>query len=139
MATSTYLSNPALVEVGAVNLSDQCTAAVMTVVIDTLEETTFGSTARTFVGGLENNTCTLTLFNSYASAETYITLLGLVGKQTTVKIKPSSAAVSATNPILTLSNTFLGSLPVANMALGELSTIDIEFTGGTFTQVTTGP
>jgi hypothetical protein len=137
MATSTYLSNPALVEVGAVNLSDQCTAAVMTVVIDTLEETTFGSTARTFVGGLENNTCTLTLFNSYATAETYITLLGLVGKQTTVKIKPANAAESATNPILILSNTYLASLPVANMALGELSTVDIEFVGGTFTQDTT--
>jgi len=137
MATSTYLSNPALVEVGAVNLSDQCTAAVMTVVIDTLEETTFGSTARTFVGGLENNTCTLTLFNSYASAETYITLLGLVGKQTTVKIKPASGNESATNPILILSNTYLASLPVANMALGELSTVDIEFVGGTFSQDTT--
>ena len=139
MATSTYLSNPALVEVGAANLSDQCTAAVMTVAYDVLEETTFGSLARTYLKGLETNTCTLTLFNSYATSETYIALLGLVGTQVTVKIKPSSAAVSATNPILTLSNTFLGSLPVANMALGELSTIDIEFTGGTFTQVTSAP
>ena len=137
MATSTYLSNPALVEVGAVNLTDQCTAAVMTVVIDTLEETTFGSIARTFVGGLENNTCTLTLFNSYATAETYITLLGLVGKQTTVKIKPASGNESATNPVLILSNTYLASLPVANMTLGELSTVDIEFVGGTFSQDTT--
>ena len=76
MATSTYLSNPASVKVGGVDLTDQCTAAVMTVVFDTLEETTFGSLARTYVKGLENNTCTLTLFNSYASAETYVTLLG---------------------------------------------------------------
>lgn len=134
MPTSTYLSNPASVKVGSVELGDQCTAAVMTVVYDTLEETTFGSLARTYVKGLENNTCTLTLFNSYATSETYATLLALVGTQVTVEIKPSSAAISATNPVLTLTSTFMPELPVANMALGELSTIDIEFTGGTFSQ-----
>ena len=134
MATSTYLSNPASVKVGGVELGDQCTAAVMTVAYDTLEETTFGSLARTYVKGLETNTCTLTLFNSYATAETYATLLSLVGTQVTVEVKPSSAAISATNPVLTLTSTFMPSLPVANMALGELSTVDIEFTGGTFSQ-----
>ena len=134
MATSTYLSNPASVKIGGVELGDQCTAAVMTVAYDTLEETTFGSLARTYVKGLETNTCTLTLFNSYATAETYATLLSLVGTQVTVEVKPSSAAISATNPVLTLTSTFMPSLPVANMALGELSTVDIEFTGGTFSQ-----
>ena len=134
MATSTYLSNPASVKVGGVELGDQCTAAVMTVAYDTLEETTFGSLARTYVKGLETNTCTLTLFNSYATSETYATLLALVGTQVTVEVKPSSAAISATNPVLTLTSTFMPSLPVANMALGELSTVDIEFTGGTFSQ-----
>jgi hypothetical protein len=106
----------------------------MTVAYDTLEETTFGSLARTYVKGLETNTCTLTLYNSYATSETYATLLALVGTQVTVEIKPSNAAISATNPVLTLTSTFMPSLPVANMALGELSTIDIEFTGGTFSQ-----
>jgi hypothetical protein len=134
MATSTYLANPASVKVGGVELGDQCTAAVMTVAYDTLEETTFGSLARTYVKGLETNTCTLTLYNSYATSETYATLLALVGTQVTVEIKPSNAAISATNPVLTLTSTFMPSLPVANMALGELSTIDIEFTGGTFSQ-----
>jgi hypothetical protein len=134
MATSTYLANPASVKVGGVELGDQCTAAVMTVAYDTLEETTFGSLARTYVKGLETNTCTLTLYNSYATSETYVTLLALVGTQVTVEIKPSNAAISATNPVLTLTSTFMPSLPVANMALGELSTIDIEFTGGTFSQ-----
>ena len=134
MATSTYLSNPASVKVGGVELGDQCTAAVMTVAFDTLEETTFGSLARTYVKGLETNSCTLTLFNSYATAETYATLLALVGTQVVVEIKPSSAAISDTNPVLTLTSTFMPNLPVANMSLGELSTVDIEFTGGTFSQ-----
>ena len=134
MATSTYLSNPGLVEVGGISLTDQCTAASMTVTYDQLEETAFGSSARTYVKGLETNECTLTLYNSYDSAETYNTLLALVGTQTTVKIKPKPGAESATNPILVLSNTFLQALPVANMTLGELSSIDVTFVGGTFSQ-----
>ena len=55
MATTTYLSNPQ-VKIGAVDLSDQCTSAVLTRTVEALESTAFGSTARVYVGGLENNT-----------------------------------------------------------------------------------
>ena len=139
MASTVYLSNPALVEVGGVDLTDQCTAATLTFEYDTLENTAFGQTARTNVKGLENNSCTLTLYMSYASSETYATLQPLVGTQTTVKIKPSSGNESATNPIQFLSDTFLPSLPVANMSLGELSTVDVEFVGGSYSVDTTPP
>jgi len=32
-----------------------------------------------------------------------------------------------------LANCYLESMPVVNQALGELSTVDLSFTGGTFT------
>ena len=131
MATSTYLSNP-LVTVNAVDLSDQCTAAVLTRVIESLESTAFGQTNRSYVGGLENSTLTLTMYNSFAATETYATLKALVGTQTTVKIKPTSAATSATNPESTLTLTYLESLPIVNGQLGALDTIDITFTGGAY-------
>jgi len=35
-----------------------------------------------------------------------------------------------------LTNTFFASLPVVNATLGELSTVDIEFVGGTYSEVT---
>jgi hypothetical protein len=137
MPSTTYLSNPSLVEVGGVDLTDQCTAATFTYEFDTLENTAFGQTYRTNVKGLENNSCTLTLYMSYASSETYATLQPLVGTQTTVKVKPATGAESATNPIQVLTNCFLASLPVANMSLGELSTVDIEFVGGEYSADTT--
>jgi hypothetical protein len=137
MATSTYLANPSLVEINSVDLSDQCTSATLTNVIEALEQTAFGSTARTYTAGLANNEVTLTLYMSYAAAETYATLNTLVGTRTTVKIRPGAGGASATNPTLTLTDCYLESLPVANMALGELSTIDITLTGGTLTKVTT--
>ena len=136
MATSTYLSNPGEVLIGAVDVTDQCTAATFTYEFDTLENTAFGQTARTNVAGLQNNTLTLTMYMSYASAETYATLQPLVGTQVTVSVKPVDASASATNPQQVLTGALLASLPVVNATLGELSTVDIEFVGGTYSEVT---
>jgi hypothetical protein len=132
MATSTYLSNP-VVTINSVDLTDQTTSAVLTRVIEALESTAFGSGSRVYTSGLENNTLTVTLYNSYAVTETYATLKALVGTQTTVTIKPTSAATSATNPIHTLTGTYLETLPLINGQLGALDTIDITFTGGVYT------
>ena len=131
MATTTYLSNP-VVTINSVDLSDQCTAATLTRVIESLESTAFGSTNRSYVGGLENSTLTCTMLNSFAASETYATLKALVGTQVTVKIKPTSAATSATNPESTLTAAYLSSLPIVNGKIGMLDTIDIVFTGGAY-------
>ena len=131
MATSTYLSNP-VVTINSVDLTDQCTAATFTKTLESLESTAFGNTARYYVAGLQANEVTLTLFNSFAATETYATLATLVGTQTTVTVKPTSSATGATNPVFTLTNCYLESLPIVNASLGELDTIDITFTGGLY-------
>jgi len=135
MATSTYLSNP-VCEINSVDVTDNTSAANMTRVIEALESTSFGKTARVYVGGLENSTLTLTMYNSFAATETYATLAALVGTSTTVTIKPTSAATSATNPKSTLTGCYLETLPIVNAALGALDTIDIVFTGGVYSVAT---
>ena len=131
MATTTYLSNP-VVTINSVDMTDQCTSAVFTRLIESLESTAFGQTNRSYVGGLENSTLTVSMYNSFAVSETYATLKALVGTQVTVKIKPTSAATSATNPESTLTNAYLESLPIVNGQLGALDVIDIVFTGGAY-------
>jgi len=131
MATSTYLSNP-VVTINAVDMTDQCSTAVLTRVIESLESTSFGQTNRSYVGGLENSTLTVTMYNSFAVSETYATLKALVGTQVTVKVKPTSAATSATNPESTLTASYMESLPITNSQLGSLDVIDIVFTGGAY-------
>ena len=131
MATSTYLSNP-VVTINAVDMTDQCTSAVFTRMIESLEATAFGQTNRSYVGGLENSTLTVTMYNSFSASETYSTLKNLVGTQVTVKVKPTSAATSATNPESTLTGAYMESLPIVNGQLGALDTIDITFTGGAY-------
>ena len=68
MATSTYLSNPSLT-VNAVDLSDQTTAATLTVKYDALESTAFGSTSRVYTAGLGDHELTVELYMSYAASE----------------------------------------------------------------------
>ena len=131
MATSTYLSNP-VVTINSVDISDQCTAATLTKTVEALESTAFGGVARVYVGGLQANEVTLTMYNSFAATETYATLSGLVGTSTNITVKPTSGSTSATNPIFTITGAYLESLPIINASLGELDTIDLTFTGGTY-------
>jgi len=136
MATSTYLSNPT-VTIGAasgsaVDITDQVSAVTVNYVVEALEDTAFGSTARTNTAGLQSNSATLTLYASYAASESYAILAPLVGTKCYIKVKPTSGADSATNPGFELTNTFLSALPVINANLGELATYDIELMGGTY-------
>jgi hypothetical protein len=131
MPTSTTLSNP-VIKFGIVDLSDQCTSATLTQTIQELQANAFGSTAVAYVGGLQNNSLTLDLYWSTAASETYATLKSLVGTViTTVTIQGSSAATSPTNPLGTLSGSYLPTLPVV-YNLGELTTCSITLMGGTF-------
>jgi len=131
----TYLANP-VVTVNAVDMSDQCTAATLNRVTESLEATAFGATARVYTSGLQNNEVTLTLYQSYAATETYATLAALVGTTTNITLKPVTGTTTATNPLFTLTGCYLETLPIVNASLGELSTIDITFTGGTYSVAT---
>lgn len=136
MSTTTYLANP-VVNVGAtggstVALTNQCKSAVLTRTIEALESTAFGSTERVYTAGLGNHQCVVTFLMSYPASEAYATLSTLVGTQCYINVKPTSGAVSATNPEFSLTGTYLESLDVVNANLGELSEIQVTFIGGAY-------
>ena len=140
MATTVYLSNPALT-INAVNLTDQATSAVMTFTQEQLETTAFGDIARKYgastVTSLQNNTFEVTLYQSYAASETEATIFGLVGIQTTITVSPTAAGLvtpAADAPKYTLTGCYLESHTPINASLGELSTITLTFTGGALTK-----
>ena len=131
--SSTYLSNPSIT-INSVDLSDQCTSAVINYVAEQLENTTFSNTSRSFTSGLYSNTVTVTLYQSYAASETEASIYSLVGTTTTLVLKPSSSAVCAANPSYTLTGAYLSAHTPINASLGELSTIDLTFSGGVLTK-----
>jgi len=137
MATNTYLSNPVVLigssSASTADISDQVSACTVNYIVEALEDTAFGSTARTNTAGLQSNSATLTLYASFAASESYALLSVLVGTKCYIKVTPASGANSATNPGFELTNTYLSALPVINANLGELATYDIELMGGAYT------
>ena len=134
MATSTVLSNP-VVTVNSVDISDQVTSAIFHQNVTELRATAFGDVSEKYVAGLGEYSVELECYQSFAASETWATLQALVGTTTTVTVKPSSGAASATNPVLTLTGAFLAELPT-NFSLGALSTASVVFHGGTYSEVT---
>lgn len=129
MATSIFLSNLNALTVNSVSLADQCTGITFTNLKESLDVTSLTDTSRVNKGGLFNNEVTMTLFQSYIAGETYATLAALVGTQTTVVATVVDGAVTK---VFTLANCYLESLPVISASLGEMSTVDITFTGGQY-------
>jgi len=134
MATSTYLSNP-VVTVNAVALTGFATSAVLTRNITSADVTSFGETARTYGATLEDSELTVTLYMTYGAAEVFATLKSLVGTRTTVSVQPLSTP-SANAPRMILTGSYLESLPTLSASLGEISSIDITFKGGVYSEAT---
>ena len=124
--TTTYLANPT-VEIRGELLTDQCKSVVLTKVTESLESTAFGSSSRSYVGGLNNHTMVATFLMAYGTNETWDVLSAAVGSQSTVEV------VAATKTF-TLADAYCESVDVVNASLGELSEVQVTFTGGTLTE-----
>jgi hypothetical protein len=107
----------------------------MTRNITAADVTAFGETSRTYGATLADDELTVSLYMTYGASEVYASLKALVGTRTTVKVKPTSAAASATNPEMVLTGAYLESLPVLQTSLGEISQVDIVFRGGVYSEV----
>jgi hypothetical protein len=124
------------VTINSVDLSDHANSATLTYEIEQQDATTMGGN-RSFVGGIQNNTLEVTMYQDFAASEVEATIFPLVGTQTTVVLKPTSSAVGADNPSYTLADCFLSShTPIAAGDVGATSPVTLTFTGGTLTKAT---
>ena len=140
MPTATFLSNATVnITQGATtyDLSDQATSVTLTVGKEALDATSMGDTGRKFVGGLQTVEVSMTLFLSYggtgATSEVETAMAAIVGQgDTTLVISPSGVSESATNPEYTITNAMLADFTPVNSTVGELATVELTFTGGTW-------
>lgn len=136
MATTTFLSNATInitQGVTTTDLSDQANACTITIGQDSLESTAFGDTGHKFTGGLQSVEVSITFFLSYGATEVEAVLADCVGKgTTTLTISPSGTTESSSNPEYVITNCMLASFTPINSTVGELSTVEAVFTGGTW-------
>jgi hypothetical protein len=135
---SVYLSNGVVLTVNAVDLSSLVSSVTINRSFDELEVTAMGDSGHKYVKGLEASSITIDFFNDEATSKTLQTLQTVWGTSTTVTVKQTSATVSATNPLYTMSCLVNNTTPI-NGAVGDLSTQSVTWNVNGTIAVTTAP
>jgi len=132
-----FLSNNVGVKINSVDLSDHVTAITINRSFDELEVTAMGDTAHKFVKGLEASSVTIDFLNDTASANVLATLQAAWGTTVTaVFLQTKGTAVSATNPLYTVS-LLVNNTTDINGAVGDIGTQSITFTANSTVAVAT--
>jgi hypothetical protein len=134
-----FLNNNVGVKINTVDLSDHVTAVTINRSFDELEISAMGDTSRKFVKGLEASTVTIDFLNDTASANVLATLQAAWGTTVTaVFLQTKGTAVSATNPLYTVS-ILVNNTTDINGAVSDIGTQSITFTcNSTIAVATTG-
>ena len=134
-----FLNNGVGVKVNSVDLSDHVNNITLNRNFDELEVTAMGDSGHKFIKGLEASSITLDFLNDTASASVLATLQAAWGTNVTVVLLQNKAtAVSATNPLYTMTVLVNGTTDI-NGATGDLSTQSVTWNvSGTIAVTTTG-
>jgi len=127
-----FVLKDASLVVNSINLSAYVSSITLDYAVDAVAADGMAATnGHVFLGGLQNNSLAVTLNQDFAATKTEATTFPLVGTTTTVVIKPTSAAVGASNPSYTISNIFVSGTQPVSGSVGDLAQMQITMTGGT--------
>jgi hypothetical protein len=112
------------ITIGGTDFSDSLAALTLDVSREQLEITAFGDSARRYVGGLQDSSVTLSFHQDFASGSVDSTIWGNLGGTVAIVVKPTSDAVSATNPSYSFNALVVQSTPFSSN-VGDLATMDV--------------
>ena len=110
------------VTLGGTDVSAYVASVTLSISVNEVETTSFGTGAVTRVGGLQDNSVTLSMHQDYSAIEGLV--FPLIGGTTSLVIKPNGTAVGTANPSYTMTPLVTEWTPV-NGAVGELATASI--------------
>ena len=129
------LTNPSIT-VGGVDLSDHISSVTLDTKYDIVETTAFGSTAKTRVAGLADNSVTLDFMQDFGASSVEATIYPLLGTATSIVIKPVAGSTTTTNPQYTVSAVVSEWQPLKG-SVGSLATASVTWpVSGTIAKVT---
>lgn len=114
----------AKVTINSVNLSDHIASVTLDTKDDIVETTAFGSTAKTRVAGLVENSVSLEFHQDFAASNVEATIYPLLGTATTIVVQPTSSSVTTTNPTYTFSAVVAEWQPLKG-TIGSLATASV--------------
>lgn len=115
------------ITINGTDFSDSIAAVTMDVTSEEQDVTAFGGSGyRSRIGGLKDASVSLDFHQDFGAAAIDATLFPLLGANATVVVKPTSGAISATNPSYT--GEFLVSqyTPFAS-TVGDLATLSVSW------------
>ena len=122
------MSNDVSLVVNGVDLSDHVREVTITMSADDLDATAMGAQSKAHAVGLRDDRMEVTFLQDYATAKVDATLNPLVSSSTpfTIVAKPTSGAVTATNPSYTMSSLLFDYTPI-DATVGEISMPKVTF------------
>lgn len=133
---ASFAFTDATVTVNSVDLSDYIRQVTLNVSADELDDTAMGDTYRSKIGGLKDWSVALEFNSDFGASLVDATLWPLLGTTTTVAVKPTSAATSATNPQYSGPVLVTEVNPMGN-SVGDLATVSVTWPGaGTLSRAT---
>jgi hypothetical protein len=132
-----FLNNKVGVKVNSVDLSDHVTSVTLNRNFDELEITAMGDSSHKFTKGLEASSVTIDFLNDTAAANVLATLQAAWGTTVTVVLlQDKGSAVSATNPLYTMSVLVNGTTDI-NGAVGDIGSQSVTWNCNSTVAVTT--
>jgi hypothetical protein len=127
------------VKIATVDISDHVSSATLTQTFDELEISALGDLSHRFTKGLESSTLSLDFFNDFAASQITTLLQTNYGTTVTAVLIPvKGTAVSATNPLYTVS-ILINNLTPINGDVASINNSSISFTcNSTVAYATTG-
>ena len=122
------------ISINGSDVSTNIAAVTLSVTAAEVETTAFGAGAVTRVGGIQDNSITLSWHNDFSAIEGVV--YPLIGSTAQIVVKPNGTAVGTANPSYTMQALVTEWTPV-NGAVGELNTADTTWAiSGTITKST---
>ena len=132
-----FLNNKVGIKVATVDLSDHVQSVTLNRTFDELSVVAMGDSSAKAVKGLETSSITIDFLNDTASASVLPTLQAAFGTTVTVVLlQDKAAAVSATNPLYTMS-CLVNNLTDINGAVGDISMQSVTWNCNSTVAVTT--
>lgn len=118
------LTNASVIFGTSNDLSDHIASVTISTSHDIIETTSFGSTSKTRIAGLADNSVSLEFHQDYASGSVEAIVYPLLGTAITIKVKPDAGTTAATNPQYAFS-ALVSEWTALNGAVGELATASV--------------
>jgi hypothetical protein len=132
-----FLNNKVGIKVATVDLSDHVQSVTLNRTFDELSVVAMGDSSAKAVKGLETSSITIDFLNDTATASVLPTLQAAFGTTVTVVLlQDKAAAVSATNPLDTMS-CLVNNLTDINGAVGDISMQSVTWNCNSTVAVTT--